>query len=214
MRFFLLASALLAFAASAHADVIKDSIDYTLDDGVMSKAEMEAEARDMYTLCNLNVYQKRYFSCECIAGAFLQEREKRGPVAFQQDIYEDIINGNATSASCANIEQIAGQTYASCMSFSQNYSDTEIDDKNSEVCTCTANKMARDFYKLPRLNMGYIENLRVIAMRDCRDPVKRRQMAEESAKAKERAKIEAEAAARNAVPPVASVPAPAAKTSP
>lgn len=208
IRFFLLATALLVFAAPARADVIKDSVDYTLDDGVMSKAEMEAEARDMYTLCNLNVYQKRYFSCECIAGAFLQEREKLGPLALQEDIYEDIINGNSTSASCANIEQIAGETYASCISFSQNYSDTEIDDKNNEVCACTANKMARDFYKLPRLNMGYIENLRMIAMKDCRDPVKRRQIEEASAKAKQQEKIQSGAAAKNALPPLAGTPAP------
>ena len=54
----------------------KDSIDYTIDDGKMSKAEMEEEARSMQQLCALNPYQSNFFDCDCVAGAFLLKRGK------------------------------------------------------------------------------------------------------------------------------------------
>lgn len=162
---------LLSFAAwsPAHAQRMKDSIDYTLDDGIMSPEEMMLEAQDIQTQCSRNAYQRVYFNCECLAGAFLQQREKLGPLAMQYDIYNRITNSKETSSSCANTEAMAARVYQSCLGFTQDFDRTELRD-NNDYCTCAANKAARDFGRAPRLSSMYIQALRMNAMTRCRDP--------------------------------------------
>lgn len=212
MRILLMALLLLpliagdAFATSKKREfrrddlIPKDSIDYTLDDGVMSKEEMEMEAQDVYALCNQNAYQKKFFNCSCLAGAFLQQREKRGPMITQNEIFTIITNSAETDASCANVAEMAGNAYNSCISFSTNYSRTEMDTSNEDYCTCAANKSARDFSKAPRLSSQYIEEIRRNAMIVCRDPKFRKDYAALSAKEDAAKKAAETAATRNAIP--------------
>lgn len=162
---------LLSFAvwSPAQAQRMKDSIDYTLDDGIMSPEEMMMEAQDIQRQCSRNAYQRVYFKCECLAGAFLQQREKLGPMAMQSDIYTTITNSSETSASCANTESFALRVYESCLSFTQDFNRTELRD-NNDYCTCAANKASLDFGKAPRLSPMYIQALRMNAMTECRKP--------------------------------------------
>lgn len=153
----------------AHAQFIKDSIYYTLDDGIMSPEEMQMEAQDIQRECSKNAYQRIYFNCECLAGAFLQQREKLGPMVMQSEIYKTITNSRQTSASCANKEAVAARVYQSCLTFTQDFNRTELQD-NNDYCTCAANKTAIDFGRAPRLSSTYIQNLRLNAMAQCRDP--------------------------------------------
>lgn len=202
----LLAFALLspaAFAQEVRKDlVVRNSLDYTMDDGVMSKEEMEMEAQDVYRLCTANVYQKKYFDCACLAGAFLQQREKLGPLVMQYEIHKIITNSPETNASCANTADIAGDAYESCVSYIRGYSETELEDPK-DYCTCVANKMARDYSKAPRLSTGYVETLRSNAMNECTDPQRRAVMKTQA----DRNRAAAQAAAANKVP-AATPPAP------
>lgn len=161
----------LSFAAwnPAQAQRMKDSVDYTLDDGIMSAEEMIMEAQDIQSQCSRNAYQRVYFNCECLAGAFLQQREKLGPLTMQSDIYNTITNSAETSASCANTESIAARVYQSCLAFTQDFNRTELRD-NNDYCTCAANKAALDFGRAPRLSSMYIQAVRMNAMTQCRDP--------------------------------------------
>ena len=85
MRFFLFALAALIISHSPAAaqvnerNIVKDSIYFMLDDGIQTPEEMEEEAKYVHGLCASHVNQRLFFDCECIAGAFLSEREKRGP---------------------------------------------------------------------------------------------------------------------------------------
>ena len=190
---FVLLAAFSAFGGPASAqekkvewkriDLIpKTPVDYTLDDGVMSKDEMELEAQDMYKLCENNAYQRRYFKCECLAGAFLQQREKLGPMVEQYDIFKTITNSKETDARCANTEEVAGRAFKACLSFTRNYARMEFNKDNEDYCTCAANKVARDYSKAPRLSGSYVEALRMNAMTLCKDPEGRKKLKAEGAR--------------------------------
>jgi hypothetical protein len=159
---------------------------------------MQMEAQDMYSLCEINAYQKRLFNCACLAGAFLQQREKLGPMVMQYEIYDTITNSPEVSSSCANAPEIAGQTYKSCLTFAENYGPTEFSPDTTDVCTCVANKVAREFKKLPRLSPQYVQILRADAMSACRDPNYRKQYKAQSAQEDK----EAKAAQSNAIVPL------------
>lgn len=159
-----------AFAEEDEGDLtIQDSITYTLDDGVMSKEEMEKEAQYIYRLCEHNVYQKSYYNCKCVSGEFLIQREKEGPTGIQTDILDKVMLGGA--GKCANTEQIAGDSYATCMNHVNKF--RELSPDNEDYCTCVANRMAREFSNHPRLDMGYIEGVRLYAMNYCDNPKNR-----------------------------------------
>lgn len=188
-----------AAALAGEYDLIpKTPLDYTMDDGIMDKEEMQMEAQDVYKLCQINAYQKKLFNCACLAGAFLQQREKLGPTAMQFEIFDMITNSPETSSSCANTADIAGRTYQSCLTFAKNWSPTEFDPDNEDVCSCTANKVAREFARTPRLNPQYIQILRSNAMKFCSDPVNRKQQKAQAAQEDRAAK----AAQSNAVVPL------------
>lgn len=149
--------------------VIKDSLYYTLDDGVQSPKEMEEESLYVHGLCMGNTYQKTYFNCDCIAGAFLSERERLGPTVLQYDIVRQLLQSR--KATCANTEEIAGTIYEDCMD-AANYS-RELETDNEEYCACAANKTASDFNRTPRLNSRYIRQMRGNALSYCRQPANR-----------------------------------------
>ena len=71
-------------------------------------------------------------------------------------------------AVCANTEEIAGTIYKDCMSYAETSRELETD--NDEYCSCSANRMAREFSKTPRLSIRYIRRLRGEAMLYCNNP--------------------------------------------
>lgn len=148
---------------------MRDSYDYTLDDGIMDQDEMEAEASDMYRYCMMNTYQQTYINCECLAGAFLIRRENDGPLTPQSLIYEDILRGR--SGNCANTTAIAGDAYQMCLNHMNNYRELATDSEG--YCTCVANRVANDFTRRPILQGGYISQINYNAMIFCNDPLNR-----------------------------------------
>ncbi len=151
----------------------QDSFTFTMDDGIMTQEEMEKEAQYAFRLCDTNIYQRAYFDCQCVAGAYLLEREKAGPMKLQSAIFDDIMRKG--TARCANTEQIAGDSYTSCMAHVNTYRELSPDKEG--YCTCVANKTANDFTKYPRLDIGYIENIRLNSMVWCDNPQNRPQKA-------------------------------------
>lgn len=149
--------------AQGTGHVVKDSIYFTLDDGEQSPEEMVEEAEYVYEMCNLNSYQKLYFDCACLAGAFLQKREAAGPTLLQEEILHQLTK--TRNATCANTAAIAGRAYKDCLDFAGTMRETATD--NEEFCSCTANKTAQDFAANPRLNIRYIRRVRGQAIDHC-----------------------------------------------
>lgn len=170
MKYALALLLLVTFALPAQAQfVTKDSLYFTMDDGIQSPEEMEEEAEFVYGICNRNAYQARYFDCSCIAGAFLQERESRGPLALQNDILYQLTKSR--NAKCANPAGMAGDAYKGCQLYASSMRKLEPD--NEELCTCAANKAATEFGKYPRLNVQYIAKIKREALSFCKDPARR-----------------------------------------
>jgi len=167
----LILASLPAASAQAQDLILHDSTYYTLGDGVMDENEMMEEADGMYQLCDMNGYQKKYFDCGCFAGAYLQQREKLGPIATQGEIYTAITNSAKTSKSCAKTAEIAGDVYKECQEFTQRFRELAPD--NDQYCTCVANKVASDFTKTPRLSANYITAVQTDAYSFCEDPKNR-----------------------------------------
>lgn len=174
MRLVFLLTFLSVFAApvlaqSDEADItsgtVYDSVYYTLDDGKMSREEMEAETRYVHAKCMNHVYQSQYFDCACIAGAFLKEREKRGPMALQETILTELYRTGGQTAKCGNGPVIAGKVYQECMDAAQFF--RRLETNNEQYCQCTSNRVARDFTSYPYLRIAYIRQLNVNAMLAC-----------------------------------------------
>jgi len=165
---------LLLLPAHAMAQIddltVKDSVYYTLDDGIMTPDEMEAEASYMYRLCSENPYQKVYFDCACLAGAFLIQREKLGPMVPQYEIF-DSLTKSRNPPKCGNTVAIAGETYKNCLEFSRTYRELERD--NIEYCECVSNDVARNFERSPQLSTDYVGILNSNALTFCSDPKNR-----------------------------------------
>lgn len=147
----------------------EDGITYTLDDGLMSKEEMERESRYVNDLCIKNPFQNKYLNCECLAGEFLLERERLGPVPMQIDILDDMTMSGKTK--CANTERIAGDSYAECLEKSKIF--REMEDDHRPYCTCLANKFALDFKKKPVAVSTYVSGLKAKAGVFCDQPANR-----------------------------------------
>ncbi len=160
---------LLPASAGAEDLLMKDSMYYTFDDGIMSPEEMELEAGQIFRMCEINHFQRTYLDCKCLAGAFLIEREKRGPMALQLDIVNDITKNKP--AHCANTDFIAGNSYTSCMR--QARQRRAIKGDAAEYCTCVANKIANDFTRTPFLTLAYVQTLNYNSMVFCQNPENR-----------------------------------------
>lgn len=149
--------------------LMNDSVYYTMDDGIMTPEEMELEANQIYRMCDLNHFQKNNYNCECLAGAFLIEREKLGPMVPQINIFNDITRTKPVA--CANTERIAGSNYTSCMNMAGRRRAMKGD--AHEYCTCVGNKVANDFTKNPRLVSSHIKVLNYNALLFCEKPENR-----------------------------------------
>ena len=152
-------------AGPASAQFMKDSYYFMADDGKQSPEEMEEEAMFVYQNCQSNPYQAEYYDCQCIAGAFLNEREKIGPLKPQDQIVYELFRGGPKD--CANKTEIAGSSYTDCMAYAEAFREFEKD--NEEYCSCVGKTVARDFSKNPYLRTTYIEDLRVDALVDCEE---------------------------------------------
>lgn len=156
-------------AAFAQPEIVKDSVYFTLDDGIMTKEEMEEEAQYVYDICNRNPFQNQYFDCGCIAGDFLIQREKLGPMVMQDDIFTAVTSG--PNARCANAPMIANLAYNNCLDFVKIANITR--EETPEFCTCAANKAALDFAKTPKLDTTFSTSVASNALIYCNDPQKR-----------------------------------------
>lgn len=162
MKYIVLFLAAFLIAAPASAQ-IKDSYYFMADDGKQSPEEVMEEAQYVFDTCDTNVFQKVYFDCQCLAGTFLQARDKYGAIAPQQEIINDILYGS--NARCANAVGIAGKAYESCME-SAKYT-REYDKDNEEYCSCVGNTTAKRFSERPRLTVGHIRRVQASALSDC-----------------------------------------------
>ncbi|HEU4838577.1 MAG TPA: hypothetical protein VFS88_04100 [Micavibrio sp.] len=155
--------------------VTRDSVYFTMDDGIMTPNEMEKEATYIFNMCDLNVAQKNMFNCQCLAGAFLKKREALGPTVPQFDILYDLTLGHPVD--CANTEALAGTTYKACMDFMTPHRSYESPEENIAYCECTANKVANDFTKTPALAPAYVRHLTYESYLYCNDPQNREKKA-------------------------------------
>jgi hypothetical protein len=154
-----------AFPSLASSDIPRDSYYFMLDDGKMSPDEMDEEAVVVYESCNNNLYQKKYFNCECVAGLFRQVREKDGPMRPQDDIVYKLFREEA-SKKCVNKTDIAGTAYEDCQNYARSFRPHEKD--NEEYCGCVARTVVKKFTKKPYLSLSYIGKINSDTMLECR----------------------------------------------
>ncbi len=154
----------IATTTQAHALYeVKDNLYFMKDDNEFSEEEMDEEALYVHKICTQSAIQSTYFKCSCVAGAYRQGREKQGPYIPQSQLLNNIYT--TKSKECANIETIAGDTYAYCTNFVKSFRYREKN--NNQYCQCVANKTALAFKKDPRLSLNYIGDLRASAMTSC-----------------------------------------------
>ena len=158
-----------AHAQAAQNLSYKTSLDFLDEDGAYTEESMKAEADYIYRACQSNPYQKNYYSCECIGGAFLIEREKRGPAPSHHVIMKDIMQSG--SPSCADTPTVAGNAFSSCLIGAS--AVREMTHDIPEYCTCVANKVAIDFTKKPIMSPSYTRMLQIGAMAYCEIPSNR-----------------------------------------
>lgn len=159
---------LLGLGTAAHAttDMPHDSYYFMLDDGKMSPKEMDEEAVVVFDSCQSNLYQKKYFNCECIAGKFRQIREKDGPMRPQEDIVYALFHKEASSE-CVNPADIAGTVYKDCQHYTKIFRERARD--NEAYCSCVGRTVTKRFSKSPYLDLDYIAKLNENAMLDCQN---------------------------------------------
>jgi hypothetical protein len=154
--------AVFMMAPSAHAQ-IKDTVYFMKDDNEFSPEEMDEEALYIFEQCQQHALRSVYFDCGCIAGAYRQEREKKGPYMPQSIIVNSLFSDNEQG--CANTVGIAGNEYESCMESAKIFRSRQ--NNNEEYCECVANTTARNFKKDPRLSLSHIEDVAVQARLSC-----------------------------------------------
>lgn len=151
--------------ANAQAtNIIKDSFYFMKDDGEFSAEEKDEEAEYIHNLCQQNFFQRTYFDCACIAGAFRQERDKPDLIP-QAMLFNNLFNDK--NLDCANTSSIAGDTYEFCTDYTF-YSRPRVKEElNEQYCRCVANKTANEFKKNPSLELRHIQNIRGESLLSC-----------------------------------------------
>ena len=152
----------LNFSSPAVAEVQKDSFYFMKDDNEFSDEEKDEEALYVHGICQQNVFQRTYFDCACIAGAFRQERDKEDLVP-QANLLNSLYSDKRQE--CINKVAIAGDAYEFCQHYARTYRSREKN--NQQYCECVANKVARDFAKRPELRANYISALQTDALISC-----------------------------------------------
>lgn len=147
----------------ALAEETKDSYYFMKDGSDFSPEEKDEEALYVYGQCENNIFQKTYFDCGCIAGAYRQERDN-GPLIPQNTLLNSLYTNNQRG--CTNTVAIAGDAYEFCDHYAKIYRKREKN--NEQYCECVANTVARSFAKTPHLKLGYIGGLRTDALLSCK----------------------------------------------
>lgn len=148
-----------SFTASAQT---KDSFYFMKDDGIFSDEEKDEEAEYIYAQCASNTFQKIYYDCRCIAGAFRVQRDAEKLIP-QDQILNDLLDDQ--DLGCVNTMQIAGDSYEFCMEYATISRSRKKN--NDKYCGCVANKTALDFKKKPVLRLSNIEKIRTNALVSC-----------------------------------------------
>ncbi|MEM6811034.1 MAG: hypothetical protein AAF549_01055 [Pseudomonadota bacterium] len=144
---------------------VKDSLYYMQDDGVFSEEEKDKEAMEIFRRCSNNAFQRVYFNCSCVAGAFREARDEprlKPQTVILQDIYSD------EESKCINSVAIAGNSYETCLRFETNPFNGRSQEEIDEYCQCVANKTAINFEDTPSLAIRRIERMKVNAMVSCK----------------------------------------------
>lgn len=149
-------------ASPLKAQGVKDSFYFMKDDGEFSDEEKDEEAQYIYGVCEANVFQRTYFDCACIAGAFRQDRDKEILIP-QSNLLNSLYTDNQRG--CTNTPAIAGEAYEFCQNYADTYRNRETN--NKEFCECVANDVATKFAKDPYLKVDYIGNLKSDALFRC-----------------------------------------------
>ncbi len=134
-----------------------------------TKEQLETEAQEVYKHCSDNGNLKKYYSCECVSGSFLQMREKVGPAPLLETLMDKVLK--STNPSCANIPLIATTTLVNCVKSTSRMKETAED--NKEYCECVAVVTSREFKKKPMPAPAYIQAVKMNAGNYCRDPANR-----------------------------------------
>ncbi|MEM6781773.1 MAG: hypothetical protein AAF569_07915 [Pseudomonadota bacterium] len=140
----------------------RDSIDFLIDDGIMTPDEMAEEAMGIHNRCVADVMKNTYYDCECIGGAFLSIREEVGPYYEQYDILTQIYTEDPQ---CIDEVNIAGMAYTDCQNMSEITRRNETN--NDEYCECVAQGTVKQFGLFPSLRTRTIEGVRAQAISDC-----------------------------------------------
>lgn len=121
------------------------------------RADLMEEVTQEYRKCERQGSFSKYYNCECVAIAYLDERIKQGPEPHSQTLLRQVVT------QCPYPEGIAGVSYMKCedmMGFSV-VGDLE------EFCTCFANFVSEKFTERPSQHSGYISALHRQAMGEC-----------------------------------------------
>lgn len=154
---------LLVFSLPAYAYTdIKDSFYFMKDDGEFSPEEKDEEAIYIYDSCSQNIMQNTYFKCDCVAGAYRQERDK-GPLQPQTNLLYSIFKTHAKE--CINKPAIAGEAYEFCENHTRMF--RARGPNNKEYCECVARKSVKDFSKDPKLKTDFISDIHINALTSC-----------------------------------------------
>ena len=151
------------FSQAVAFEVVKDTYYFLKGDGEFTDEEKDEEAQYIFGLCQENVMQRAYFSCECIAGAFRVKRDTDEQIRPQSSILNELFDGEASM--CVDKPKIAGLSYKFCADYAKISSSRAS--KNEEYCSCVGNRVASQFEKNPLLRTHHVERLRTNALTSC-----------------------------------------------
>ena len=160
---YLFTFALLFFSLSAPAQAeVKDSFYFMKDDGIFSDEEKDEEAEYIYKQCSKNPFQKVYYDCTCIAGAFRVKRDAEKLIP-QGQVLDKVFDSRDNP--CVDTASIAGNAYKTCMEYSAVFRERKTN--NKKYCGCVANKSALDFKGKPILRTRNLEKIHSNAIVTC-----------------------------------------------
>lgn len=117
---------------------------------------MEEVTREYQKCENQGVFSK-YYNCECVAIAYLDERIKQGPGPHSQTLLRQVVT------QCPFPEGTAGISFRKCTDMMMMTVVGDLD----KFCTCFANFVSKKFTERPSQHSEYISFLHRQAMGEC-----------------------------------------------
>ncbi|HPD82280.1 MAG TPA: hypothetical protein PLK85_00545 [Alphaproteobacteria bacterium] len=156
---------LIGYIPGAQAQyAVKDSFYFMKDDNFFSDDEKDEEAQYIYERCEANPFQKVFYDCSCIAGAFRNERDKEQLVP-QSQIFNSLFENKEIG--CVNTVEIAGDTFQFCSDFMFYSRPNMKEEEREKYCGCVANRTATNYKKDPELSPQHIQKIRGDALLSC-----------------------------------------------